>query len=168
MSVYREYQIVPDVVETFSPTFDLRIFYDEGEVLPGNEVSPEEASNEPIVEFNGDPSIMYTLVMVDPDAPSSINPFNRYVRHWLVSNIVNLDVMQGDVFTSYHGPTPPPGSGYHRYVFLLYEQSAPLRDYINDTNRARFDLQEFVFLHDLGEPVAINFFLSRSNITQNP
>lgn len=32
-------------------------------------------------------SSLYTLVMIDPDAPSSANPTLRYILHWMVINI---------------------------------------------------------------------------------
>lgn len=47
----------------------------------------------------------YSLIMYDPDA---IKP--SYV-HWITGP-------HGDVLP-YQGPTPPPGTGVHRYIFAL-------------------------------------------------
>ncbi|XP_051897188.1 phosphatidylethanolamine-binding protein 4 isoform X2 [Pristis pectinata] len=70
--------------------------------------------------------MIYVLIMVDPDAPSRSNPKFRYWRHWLVTNIHGRDLLDGNikgtVLSEYRPPTPPSGTGYHRYQFFLYEQ----------------------------------------------
>ncbi|XP_067879439.1 phosphatidylethanolamine-binding protein 4 isoform X4 [Heterodontus francisci] len=81
---------------------------------------------QPSVLFpTADESKNYVLVMVDPDAPCQRNPKYRYWRHWLVTGISGANlrqgVVQGTVLTAYAPPTPPPGSGFHRYQFFLYE-----------------------------------------------
>lgn len=69
------------------------------------------------------------------------------------------------------GPEPPPGSGPHRYVFLLYEQpegfEAAGKKYapaegkeMGIWGRVRFDLDGFEREVGLGKAVAANYFLS--------
>jgi phosphatidylethanolamine-binding protein (PEBP) family uncharacterized protein len=48
-------------------------------------------------------------------------------RHWVVVNIPGSDVSKGDVLSTYIGAGPPKGTGLHRYVFLVYEQSAKIK-----------------------------------------
>lgn len=71
---------------------------------------------------------VYILVMVDPDAPSYTNPSSAHWRHWLVANIQGEGLQNGQIngttLTDYARPTPPKGSGFHRYQFMLFEQAA--------------------------------------------
>jgi phosphatidylethanolamine-binding protein (PEBP) family uncharacterized protein len=82
----------------------------------------------PIVEVNRVTG-PYTLVMYDPDAPAS-KP-NSYL-HWIQSPI-------GDI--EYIGPSPPAGSGDHRYIFEIYE-GAPI-GLVED--RSQFSLDKIGF-----------------------
>lgn len=77
------------------------------------------------------PEKYYTIMTVDPDAPSHETPTFREWRHWVVGNIPGKklatgfdgqDENIGSVITTYQYPTPPPDSGYHRYYTKLYEQ----------------------------------------------
>lgn len=75
----------------------------------------------------------YALAMVDLDAPHR-NPFGGATRgkaspylHWLLMNIPGTDFVWGDlseadVLSKYAVPSPPAGSGYHRYVVVVYRQ----------------------------------------------
>ncbi len=40
----------------------------------------------------------------------------------MVVNIPGGDLSKGTVLTPYAGPSPPKGSGLHRYIFLVYKQ----------------------------------------------
>lgn len=156
----------------------------------------------------------YTLMMVDPDAPSRDNPIRADFRHWLVGNIqvaeqctgscnhvderysTLLDVqgrdlldgeLYGDVITGetvqqqirlcqsyidnstsapcvgYSGPSPPRGSGYHRYFFYLFLQlNGRIQFEPLSTSRAHFDPDKFALKYSLGKPVAVNFFITTS------
>jgi hypothetical protein len=53
----------------------------------------------------------YLLVMTDP------NTINGCFTHW-IAQIEGSDKIKHVV--SYHPPTPPPGTGQHRYIFTLY------------------------------------------------
>ncbi|XP_065285335.1 protein D1-like [Dermacentor albipictus] len=65
----------------------------------------------------------YSLLMVDPDAPSRKQPDKRSWLHWMVLNAASTERFHdGDVAMPYEGPNPPQGSGPHRYVLLVYCQ----------------------------------------------
>lgn len=85
----------------------------------------------PRVSWPSEAGRFYTLLMTDPDAPSGRWPFLGEVRHWLVGNVpggddgggsATSDAMAGDELTAYWPPGPPPLSGVHRYVLLVFEQ----------------------------------------------
>jgi phosphatidylethanolamine-binding protein (PEBP) family uncharacterized protein len=39
-----------------------------------------------------------------------------------VTNIPGSQVDKGTVLAPYMGPAPPPGTGHHRYVFVVFKQ----------------------------------------------
>lgn len=88
----------------------------------GNELTPTQVKDKPIVSWDAENCSYYTLMLVDPDAPTRANPTDREFRHWLVVNIPGNAVGLGDEVTGYIGSGPPEGSGLHRYVLLIYKQ----------------------------------------------
>lgn len=60
----------------------------------------------PIIEVSGTQS-SYTVVMVDPDAPSPTHPKFRSWLHWLVTAIPPGDPQRGEELESYMGPVRP-------------------------------------------------------------
>lgn len=55
------------------------------DVCMGNELTPTEVIDQPAVQWNiEDENAYYTLLMVDPDAPSRRFCFLGEVKHWLV------------------------------------------------------------------------------------
>ncbi|XP_033641816.1 OV-16 antigen-like isoform X2 [Asterias rubens] len=105
-----------------------------------------------------DTSKMYTLMMVDPDAPDAIDPQFAYYLHWLVVNIAGTDLANGifangDALTPYEHPLPPEGSGFHRYQFFVFAQASHLT--IDAPNgRGFFDVGAFMTSNNLADPVA--------------
>ena len=99
-----------------------------------------------------------TLLMVDPDAPSAKNPSCRSWLHWIMTNVNTKtdDVKTGREIVKYQPPSPPSGSGRHRYYFLLYEQNDKTV-YIKDPDdRCKFDVDAFAAENDLDGPIAIS------------
>ncbi|KAF6207749.1 hypothetical protein GE061_016197 [Apolygus lucorum] len=104
----------------------------------------------------------YMILMLDPDAPN--HPEGVFYFHWAVANIPgkNLktggDLSKGTTLLSYAGPTPPKGTGQHRYVFLVYEQDNPQGIMEKPEKRAHFDLGRWINplakRHPLTGPVA--------------
>lgn len=66
----------------------------------GDELTPTVVRDQPVrVKWSADPTILYTLVMVDPDSPSRKTPKARSWQHWVVGNIPGGDIDSGDVLT---------------------------------------------------------------------
>ncbi|CAG9578722.1 unnamed protein product [Danaus chrysippus] len=114
----------------FIPHLDLEVFYDlgDGNCLPvyyGNVVKPAEALQSPIVSYESDGNSLWTLVLTNLDGHLKDNE-KEYV-HWMVSNIPSNCIEKGDVIFDYLRPFPVKGTGYHRYVFVLYKQDGQLK-----------------------------------------
>nr|XP_018915774.1 PREDICTED: protein D2-like isoform X2 [Bemisia tabaci] len=162
------HKIIPDVLD-YSPFDMLTVRYLNG-LAPslGNIFVAEDVQYAPY--FVGWPCIRnrtYTLIMIDPDVPSRDNPTHREYRQWLIVNIRGPNLFSGSVITKYKGPKLRPGSGPHRYIFLVYKQPHVHVDFsdafteYHDTeneNRYNFSTAKFVKTYNLGNPVAINFF----------
>ncbi|KAG6535812.1 hypothetical protein ZIOFF_000841 [Zingiber officinale] len=76
-------RVVGDVVDPFTRSVALRVIYNSREVTNGCEMKPSAVAEEPRVEVVGtDLDNLYTLIMVDPDAPSPSEPALREYLHW--------------------------------------------------------------------------------------
>ncbi|TKR81493.1 hypothetical protein L596_015355 [Steinernema carpocapsae] len=154
--IFQNFNIVPDII-TVAPKDNLKVKYLTGgglEVLCGTRAEPSQVESTPWVTWHADHNSLYTLVMVDPDARPSV----REWRHWLVMNIPGNLVTKGDVVTPYAGPSPPPGSGFHRYIVLAYKQLGKLDiGDLKSAPREQFRVAQFAEDFALGRPVAGNF-----------
>ena len=108
---------------------DGNVFHPNGSLPSHFELydSHSDVAQAPKVTWNSDDKSLYTLVNVDPDAPSRKAPQYREWRHWLVTNIPSNKIAEGTVNSTYRGAGPPKGTGLHRYVFLLYKQNGPIK-----------------------------------------
>lgn len=88
----------------------------------GNELTPTQVKDKPILTWQADKDAYYSLVMVDPDAPSRTNHTLREIRHWLVMNIPGCSVDSGDEVIEFIGSGAMRGTELHRYIFLIYKQ----------------------------------------------
>lgn len=109
----------------FIPYLDLDITYDlkNGSNLPaysGNVIKPSEALEAPSVYYESDGNTLWTLVLTSLDGNLTEN--EKECVHWLVANIPGNAVEKGDTLVEYLQPFPLKGTGYHRYVFVLYKQ----------------------------------------------
>ena len=132
----------------------------------GNVLTPSETKDKPELSWSAQEDQLYTLVMTDPDAPTRSFNFVSQVKHWLVINIPGSDVDKGETIADYQGPGPPPLTGLHRYVFLVYKQPDKIetdekRVGNSIKGRMRFKAREFAKKHNLDEPIAANFYQSR-------
>ena len=94
---------------------ELEIFYNNKRISNNQFLKPSETELIPNVKFNFEPNKIYALIMHDPDSVHG----NRI--HWALRNIVN-NINRSETIFDYKGPSPPPGSGKHRYIFEIYEQ----------------------------------------------
>ena len=87
----------------------------------GNVIKPKEATTEPYVHYECPESdSFWTLLLTNPDGHFTDNS-SEYL-HWMVSNIKGNDLSTGQVIAPYLQPFPAFGTGYHRYVFVLFKQ----------------------------------------------
>lgn len=115
-------EIVPDSLSV-APKKMVNVSYPSGVTVNlGNKLTPTKVKDVPEVTWDAEPGAYYTLLLVDPDAPSRSNPKNREFRHWLVMNIPGNDVGNGDEVIGFIGSGAPKRTGYHRYVYLVYKQ----------------------------------------------
>ncbi|CAB3219863.1 unnamed protein product [Arctia plantaginis] len=161
---FREHQVVPDVVSC-PPEATVTVRYPSGATVDeGNVLTPTQVKDKPTVSWEAKPSLFYTLVMTDPDAPSRADPKFREWHHWLVGNVPGDNVAAGEELSQYVGSGPPPGTGLHRYVFLVYQQpdkltfDEPRLTNKSGANRAMFSIAKFAKKYNLGDPVAGNFY----------
>lgn len=101
----------------------MKVTYPSGVVVDlGKELTPTQVKDVPKVTWEAEKGAYYTLLMVDPDAPSRENSTFREIRHWQVMNIPESSVESGDEVMAYRGSGAPKGTGLHRYIFLVYKQ----------------------------------------------
>jgi hypothetical protein len=109
----------------------MKILYNNAEIINAAYLTPLQAHSEPKIEYNANPNTLYTLIMHDPDAV-----VGNYL-HWVVINIPENSISNGQTLLNYKGPAPPQGSGIHRYIFLVFEQAERINTQnISESKRA--------------------------------
>ena len=117
---------------------------------------------------------LYTLMMIDPDAPNRTHPVSRSWVHWLVTNIGDADVTKGEIIMDYNPPSPPAGTGEHRYVFLLFKQDGRVTAGNVGPERGKFDVNKFVKKNKFESLTGMTLFTTKnpsdkdSNDNTNP
>ncbi|ONK69918.1 uncharacterized protein A4U43_C05F28210 [Asparagus officinalis] len=150
-------RVVGDVLDPFTRSVPLRVFYSSREVTNGREFKPSQAVHPPRVEIGGnDLRTFYTLVMVDPDAPNPSNPHLREYLHWMVTDIPgSTGASFGQEIMCYENPRPT--AGIHRFVFVLFQQLGRQTVYAPNW-RQNFSTRDFAEVYNLGSPVAAVYF----------
>ncbi|XP_050552662.1 protein D3-like [Spodoptera frugiperda] len=163
-------ELVPDVIPV-APSDRADVLFEMNNNFvrtgEGNVLTPSEVRNPPIwVLWSYTTAKYYTLMMIDPDAPTRQAPTYRSWLHWLVVNIPGIYIPnRGDTLVEYVGAGPPNGTGLHRYVFLVYEQpglmeftGAPVSSNRTSANRVSFSAVDFAKKFNLEDPIAGDFF----------
>lgn len=155
------HRLIPDLLDDIEIKVPLRIQYDTNDIQFGSRMAPEVADTKPKLKFNADSEKYYAIIMIDIDAPSAVNPTNRDWLHFLSVNVKGKK--NGNVIKAYKPPTPPKGTGYHRYVFILCEQKKKIKSKLNDkiSSRAKFNTKEFIQKYKL-KPVGLMMFYSEN------
>lgn len=85
-----ENEIVTDLKLAKAPQKLVEINYPSGVTVNlGNELTPTQVKELPSLKWSSEGSdVLYTVFMVDPDAPSRANATLREVRHWLVGKLL--------------------------------------------------------------------------------
>nr|GMC70744.1 protein HEADING DATE 3A [Ipomoea batatas]GME19126.1 protein HEADING DATE 3A [Ipomoea batatas] len=150
-------RVIGDVLEPFTRSISIRVAYGGRDITNGCDYRPSHVVNQPRVEVGGhDLRTFYTLVMVDPDAPSPSNPSLREYLHWLVTDIpATTGVDFGHEIVCYESPQP--SMGIHRFVFVLFQQLGRQTVYAPGW-RQNFNTRDFAELYNLGSPIAAVYF----------
>nr|AEU08961.1 flowering locus T [Litchi chinensis]AEU08963.1 flowering locus T [Litchi chinensis]AEU08965.1 flowering locus T [Litchi chinensis] len=150
-------RVIGDVLDPFTKSISLSVSYNNREINNGCELKPSQIVNQPRVDVGGDDlRTCYTLVMVDPDAPSPSEPSLREYLHWLVTDIpATTGATFGQEIVSYESPRPT--VGIHRFVFVLFRQPSRQTMYAPGW-RQNFNTKDFAELYNLGSPVAAVYF----------
>ncbi|KAJ7336616.1 hypothetical protein OS493_011835 [Desmophyllum pertusum] len=114
---------------------------------------------------NADPGKKYSIVMVDPDAPSASNPTCQSWLHWIIGNIKGDDLAK-EILTTlvkllqitihlvlHQGPGP------HRYYLYVFEQEHQLDNSakVSASSRCQFSIDSYKKNFGLNA-VAMNMF----------
>ncbi|KAJ6132145.1 Protease inhibitor (Tfs1) [Penicillium samsonianum] len=130
------------------------------------------AQEPPKLSFTGaNPTSTYLVVSLDIDAPFTSFRILSPILHWIQSDIrvTSEGALEFDApfVANYIGPSPPPLSAPHRYLFFLYEQPADFDltahapaggKKLGNSNRIRYDLDAWAEQIKLGPLVAFNYF----------
>ncbi|KAI3459109.1 hypothetical protein Pfo_015772 [Paulownia fortunei] len=157
--------VIGDVLDPFTRSIGLRVIYNNREVNNGSDFRPSQVNNQPRVEVGGeDFRIFYTLVMVDPDAPSPSNPNLREYLHWLVTDIpATTGATFGQEIVCYESPRPM--IGIHRLVFVLFRQLGRQTVYAPGW-RQNFNTRDFAELYNLGSPWLQSISIVKGRVAQ--
>lgn len=133
------------MIDDFFPSLTLSVDWSKDTANLGNKIKPKHLQDEPIVILHDPTSspsstnsnLSYILALTDPDAPSRENPKWSEMCHWIISNLnIHTNTISSlslprygltkrstcspnDVMP-YKPPSPPPKTGKHRYVFLVF------------------------------------------------
>ena len=95
--------------------------------------------------------------MFDPDVPGLSDPSEGYV-HWISEVTITSEgqITIGHQYQTYLPPTPPPGTGNHRYQFFLFKAA---QGTLTGADSRRFDFCTFMEANNLEKPIASFQFL---------
>lgn len=103
----------------------MEVFYNNKKIKNNEFLYCNNTKEQPDIIYNFNPNKYYTLIMYDPDAVNG-----NYI-HWLIINIKSIRSEEdGNVILEYKGPSPPPNTGIHHYIFEIYMQD----NYIDISN----------------------------------
>lgn len=149
-----------NVVEDW-PGEEAKVVYENNITLQeiGQVVTPTQVQNQPKVAWTASADKLYTVMMMDPDAPSRENPSFAQWYHWGVINVPGNDIDKGEVIAAYVGAGPPANTGLHRYIIVVYEQNGEIKFKGNKLElkldgRGKQNLKEMNAKHGFGKLIA--------------
>ncbi|KAM0947186.1 putative phosphatidylethanolamine-binding protein [Dioscorea sansibarensis] len=150
-------QVIGDVIDPFVKLASMRVVYGGREITNGTGLRSSSVADQPWVDIQGfNCGSLYTLVMVDPDAPSPTNPTEQEYLLWLVTDIPEAsDIRYGNEIVRYECPRAV--TGIHRIVYVLFRQNVQQR-VERPGWRQNFNTRDFALYYDLGPPVAALYF----------
>jgi phosphatidylethanolamine-binding protein (PEBP) family uncharacterized protein len=135
------------VIDDFLPSLTLSITWPDDHADLGNTIKPKHLQSQPTITLRDETSSLeptvsdmtYVITLMDPDAPSRDNPKWSEMCHWIATNVsvsektfailhlpeldptrVSNEDSDPDDVMEYKPPGPPPKTGKHRYVFLVF------------------------------------------------
>ncbi|KAI1482478.1 PEBP-like protein [Daldinia eschscholtzii] len=182
-------EIFPTVIDEFLPSFLLDAEWPSGERTElGNTVKVDDVQDEPTIAVRQSHSsslsdekrsgVTYTITITDPDAPSRDNPEWSEFCHFIATGVgvsssetTALRLSSLKDIIPYKPPGPPPKTGKHRYVFLLFAPANGTTDPLHltkpedrkhwGTGKARHGVRDWAGENGL-EPVAANFIYAQN------
>jgi len=185
------------VIDDFLPSLTLSVSWPKTEADLGNTITPKHLQNEPTITLHEetDPegfsvsNMTYVITLTDPDAPSRDDPKWSEMCHWIAANVSlsqkTVSILpipflgtkdyetksESDEVVAYKPPGPPPKTGKHRYVFLVFapengtteplELSKPKDRQHWGTGEERGGVRDWAGENGL-VPVAANFIYSKN------
>ena len=113
----------------------LTVYFGNKKIENEEIVDLKEVQHKPNIKFNIPAGKFYTILMVDPDAPSREHPNNKYWLHWMVVN--NYDTIM-----NFEPSNPRLGTGEHRYYIWVLEQQKEIK--VPKYSRQKFPVQQFI------------------------
>jgi len=129
----------------------MEIYYNNSKIRKNQFLQPSETQTKPVITFPFDKKKFYTLIMHDPDS------IYGTLIHWAIINI-SENINNGDIILQYKGPTPPPKTGNHHYIFTIYEQLNKINMRNNYINERTIDMFKFKKLLGISNIVPISKF----------
>ncbi|KAL2101849.1 hypothetical protein ACEWY4_003610 [Coilia grayii] len=162
----------------FVPRVMMRVQYSHGDadtdacsasaaVHYGNQLPAATAAAPPKVTYEAEEGSLWTLLLTSPD--EHLQDGNLEYIHWLVGNIPGNSLSSGQEVCHYLPPFPAKGTGFHRFVFVLFKQEAAI-NYADDSRPSPcYSLKERTFKtldfyrkhQDLMTPASLAFFQSQ-------
>lgn len=118
---------------------ELKVYFGDVKIENDMDIDMAQVQMQPKIKFNIPANKYYTVLMVDPDAPSATNPTNKHWLHWMVIN-------NNETVIDFQPSSPPKNSGKHRYYIYLLEQQSKINK-LPTYNRPKFSINQFFWLH---------------------
>jgi phosphatidylethanolamine-binding protein (PEBP) family uncharacterized protein len=128
----------------------------------------------PLIGYGAaDAQALYTLLLLDRDAPNAVAPIRSPLIHMAIADIPGADLAgnrvsnaSGRALFPYSGPRPPAGSLCHRYYFELYSQNpaVPVELNVSAIGRYAFDFPTWADASSLTRvAAAVSFFQTQND-----
>jgi phosphatidylethanolamine-binding protein (PEBP) family uncharacterized protein len=122
----------------------MEVYFDDHKVIDKEKIDLIKVQIKPKINLKNNG--LFTLVLIDRDAPKRSDNIYKYWLHFMVVNITN-DVDSGNIIMNFESSTPPKNSGYHRYYFVLLKQNKHI-DGLIINDRKNFSLSKFMKDYD--------------------
>jgi len=131
----------------------LNVYFGDKKIENKEYIDLQSVQHKPNVNFNIPAGKFYTILMVDPDAPSHKDPANKHWLHWMIVN-------NNDTIVDFQPSSPPQGTGEHRYYILLLEQQNEIK--VPTYPRQKFAVKQFIKNYKL-KPIAGVMYKTEKN-----